>query len=73
MVSNMKTPATKPAWTTGSYAVHVDGLLIGYFRRFESAHHWRVYLAATTDASAIYIERQGQVVNIWRRENVGAA
>jgi hypothetical protein len=65
----MKIPKTKPSWTNGQYALFQDGVLLGYFRQFVSAHRWRDYLIATTDGQEFYITRGGEIQNIWRRSN----
>lgn len=64
----MRIPKTRPSWIRGNFSVVVEGELVGYFRRFDSALIWRVHLARTTDAQSIYILKWGEILNIWRRE-----
>jgi hypothetical protein len=66
-VKAVRIPATRPSWNTGTFAVHVDRELVGYFMRFRSAWLWREHVAATTTAREVHIMRHGHVLNVWRR------
>lgn len=63
----MKAPHTKPNWTKGNYSLWVRNELQGYFRRFDSARRWRIYLENTLqNETVVYIQHNGQTINIKR-------
>jgi hypothetical protein len=58
-------PRIAPNWTEGNYSVWVDGVIVGYFKRFSAARKWAVMMAGrpTTKDRAV-VQHYGDIINI---------